>query len=340
MSGSDVMIPCGECSLYGYIRRRRIVPLSHRASGPLQNCIPLLCRAKKDVFQFFRAAGTATRHYSDWESRWNANPNSVRKYEVVRDVLKRLNEDKTDSGLRQRREIVKRVTTWEKFSTLWPDDQLKAKGLVAEIQQAVNASDSFTRMKQALEKEQQEKRAAKQQKLDAERATRDQRAELRREIASLFNESNHQKRGKALESLLNRLFASFDILVREAFTIRGDNGEGVIAQIDGAIMLNGDYYLVEMKWLKETISPADISQHVVRVLHRSEAARGIFISATDYTPGAQHMLREALNFRIHIATGLHELIFALEKEADLKDLFKRKIQAAIIDKNPFSFFSF
>ena len=96
----------------------------------LQNCIPLLCRAKKDVFQFFRAAGTATRHYSDWESRWNANPNSVRKYEVVRDVLKRLNEDKTDSGLRQRREIVERVTTWEKFSTLWPDDQLKARDLL------------------------------------------------------------------------------------------------------------------------------------------------------------------------------------------------------------------
>ncbi len=303
----------------------------------LQKCIPLLCPAKKDVFQFFRAAGTASRYYSDWQNRWSANPASVGKYEDVRDVLKRLNEDKTDLGLRQRREIIKRVTAWESFSTLWPDDQLKAKGLVAEIQQVVNATDSFTRMKQALETEQREKREAKQKELAAERAKRAQRAELHREIGGLFNEPNHQKRGKALESLLNRLFASFDILVREAFTIRGDLGEGVIAQLDGALTIDGDYYLVEMKWLKEKVGPEDISPHVVRVLHRSEAARGIFISATDYTPGAIHMLREALNFRTHVAAGLHELIFALEKETDLKDLFRRKIQSAIIDKNPLSF---
>jgi restriction system protein len=113
----------------------------------------------------------------------------VGKYEVVRDVLKRLNEDKTGYGLQQRREIIKRVTTWEKFSTLWPDDQLTAKGLVAEIQQAVNATDSFTRMKQALEKEQQEKRETKRKELDAERVRRAQRAELHRELASLFNVS-------------------------------------------------------------------------------------------------------------------------------------------------------
>src|SRR5271167_3720807 len=145
----------------------------------LQKCIPLLCPAKKDIFQFFRAAGIASEYYSDWESRWIANPASVGKYEVVRDVLKRLNEDKTDSGLRQRREIIKRVTSWEKFSTLWADDQLKAKGLVAEIQQAVKVTDSFTRMKEALEKEQQEKRREKQKELDAEHARREQRAQLR-----------------------------------------------------------------------------------------------------------------------------------------------------------------
>ena len=190
------------------------------------------------------------------------------------------------------------MTAWESFSTLWPDDQLKAKGFVAEIQQVVNATDSFTRMKQALETEQREKREAKQKELAAERAKRAQRAELHREIGGLFNEPNHQKRGKALESLLNRLFASFDILVREAFTIRGDLGEGVIAQLDGALTIDGDYYLVEMKWLKEKVGPEDISPHVGRVLHRSEAARGIFISATDYTPGAIHMLREALNFQL------------------------------------------
>jgi restriction system protein len=92
-----------------------------------------------------------------------------------------------------------------------------------------------------------------------------------------------------------------------------------------------------MKWLSEKVGPADISQHVVRVLHRSEAARGLFISATEYTPAAIHMLKEALNFRIHMATGLYELMFALEKQRDLREFFQQKILAATIDKNPVSF---
>jgi Zincin-like metallopeptidase len=39
--------------------------------------------------------------------------------------------------------------------------------------------------------------------------------------------------------------------------------------------------------------------------------RGLFISATDYTPAAQNTLCEALNYRVHIATGLYEMVFAL-----------------------------
>jgi hypothetical protein len=300
----------------------------------LQKCVPLLCPAKKDVFQFFRAAGVALLFYSDWESRWRTDPQSVGKYPAVQDVLNRLNQDKSDDALRQRREVIKRVTTWENFSTLWPKDQLNARGLVAEIRQSVHVSDSFTRMKHERERELQEKRDARKRKVDAEREKREQRESIRKEIGALFVEPNHQKRGKALEGLLNGLFASFDILVRESFTIRGAEGEGIIAQIDGAIALDNDFYLVEMKWLNEKVGTGDVAQHVMRVLHRGEGARGLFISASDYTSGARDALREALNYRVHLGTGLYEIIFALEKEADLKQLLRQKIQAAIIDKNP------
>jgi restriction system protein len=303
----------------------------------LQKCVPLLCPAKKDVFQFFRAAAVDRRFYSDWESRWRTDPKSVGKYPAVRDVLNRLNEDTSDDALRQRREIIKRVTAWENFSTLWPEDQLKAKGLVAEIRQSVHVTDSFTRIKHEWERELQEKREARKKELDRERETREQRESIRKEIGRLFTEPNHQKRGKALEGLLNRLFASFDILVRESFTIRGADGDGVIAQIDGAIALDNDFYLVEMKWLKAKVGPGDIAQHVMRVLHRGEGARGFFISATDYTSGAEHALQEALNYRVHFGAGLHEIILALEKQADLKQLLREKIQTAIIEKNPLSF---
>ena len=202
----------------------------------LQKCIPLLCPAKKDIFQFMRAAGIDARFYSDWESRWRVSPKDVGKYPAVRDVLNRLNEEQTDDALRQRREIVKRVTTWENFSTLYPDDQLKAKGLVAETRQVVNVADSFTRMNQEREREQQVRLEARKKEIEAGQRKRTERELIRKEIAALFNEPDHQVRGKALEGLLNRLFATFDILVRGAFTIRGEEGEGIVAQIDGAIL--------------------------------------------------------------------------------------------------------
>jgi hypothetical protein len=46
---------------------------------------------------------------------------------------------------------------------------------------------------------------------------------------------------------LNSLFAFAGFLVREAFTIKGDEGQGIVEQIDGAVEIDGVLYLVEMK---------------------------------------------------------------------------------------------
>jgi hypothetical protein len=302
----------------------------------LQKCIPLLCPAKRDVFQFFRAGGLDRDLYSDWERQWQNDPNSVGKYPVVHDILNKLNQRKTDDALRQRREIIKRVTTWENFSTLWEKDRLPARGLVADIQASVHRADAFTRMEREREKLLQEQREARQKQLDAERERRQQREAIRREIGGLFMEPNHQKRGKALEGLLNRLFTSFGISIREAFTIRGEEGEGIIAQVDGAIDLDNHIYLVEMKWLKDKVGVGDIAQHVTRVMFR-DGARGLFVSATEYTPAARNTLCEALGHRVHVGTGLQEIIFALEKEADITELLREKVRVAILDKNPLHF---
>ena len=101
-----------------------------------------------------------------------------------------------------------------------------------------------------------------------------------------------------------------------------------------------DIYLVEVKWLMDKVGPGDIAQHVTRVLHRGEGARGLFVSATDYTLAARNTLCEALNYRVHIGMGLQEIIFALEKESDLRQMLRAKVQAAILDKNPLHFVTF
>ena len=118
----------------------------------LIDTIPLLSRAKKDVLLFFRGAGVDNSIVDDLWLRVEQDRQNINKYEIVRTTLSRLN-DKGEQTLRERREILKRVTEFEDFSTCWPNDQLKAKGLVAEIRRVVNVKDSFTRMRQAQEQE-------------------------------------------------------------------------------------------------------------------------------------------------------------------------------------------
>lgn len=213
---------------------------------------------------------------------------------------------------------------------------MPAKGLVAEIRQTVHTADAFTRIERERDQAQKEQREVRRKKLEADREIREKRESIRQEIGALFSEPNHQRRGKVLESVLNRLFASFGILIREAFTVQGTDGEGTVAQIDGAIGLDNDIYLVEMKWLKDKVGPGDVAQHINRVMFR-EGARGIFISATDFTSTAQNALCQSLSHRVQVGIQLQEIIYTLEKKADLTHVLREKVQAAILDKNPFHF---
>jgi len=118
----------------------------------LVDTIPLLCRSKNDVLLFFRGAGVGEDLFSDISKQLTLDRKSINKYEIVRTVLQRVNE-KGDSALQTRREIIKRVAEFEDFSTCWPNDQLKAKGLAGELRRVVNVKDSFTRMAQEREQE-------------------------------------------------------------------------------------------------------------------------------------------------------------------------------------------
>lgn len=97
--------------------------------------------------------------------------------------------------------------------------------------------------------------------------------------------------------------------------------------------IDGEVYLVEVKWLKERAGPGDVSQQLVRVFSRSEA-RGIVISGSGFTDAAINTCREALANRVVTMCELKEFVRLLELERDLRDVLKSKIHAAIVDKNP------
>jgi len=227
----------------------------------LVDTIPLLCRSKQDVIVFFKGAGVPPTMTNDLVRKINKDKDSIKKYEIARTVLTRINE-KGDSTLVLRREVVRRVVEFENFSSCWASDQLKAKGLVSEVRRLVNVKDSFTRMNQEREEERRKHQVERQAKQEEAQRRQAKLVVIKADLFSLFGETNSQKRGKALEGVLNRLFDISGILVRDAFTITGLEGEGIVEQIDGVIEIDSNMYLVEMKWWDKPLGTAEVSQHV------------------------------------------------------------------------------
>ena len=298
----------------------------------LIDTIPLLCPRKIDVLVFFRGAGVPEEIMEDFERKVATDRRSINKYEIARQVLVRLN-DKGEATLRERREVLKRVVEYEDFSTCWPTDQLKAKGLVAEIRRVVDVKDSFIRMRQEKESEHKRRLDEEKKKAAALSERRTKLEKVKNDFNALFRESNPQQRGKKLEDVLNRLFKTYGILVRESFARVAYTGEGVIELIDGVIELDGEIYLVEMKWWEKPLGTGEVSSHLVRVFNRN-CARGILLSYSGYTEPAITICKESLARMVVVLCGLQELIKLLEREDDLANFLKEKVRAAIIDKNP------
>jgi hypothetical protein len=298
----------------------------------LVQTLPLLCRSKRDVILFFRGCGMSPSDLSATEGKLSTDFDGTSKYALARELLTVLNTA-GDRLLRERRELLRRVTQFEDFSSCWPDDQLKAKGCVAEVRRVVNVKDSFTKMAEEKDRE----RAARASEAREQSAVlirkKERLGELRDAFLALFAERNPQKRGRALEPVLNNIFEHFEIAVRGSFT-RVDEPTGrVIEQIDGVIEFESHHYLVEMKWLQDAVSVDDVSRHLVRV-HCRAGARALFVADTKFSPGALEICRDALSSTVVTLVSVEELVHLLDRELDLKWLLHKKIEHAIVDRQP------
>lgn len=300
----------------------------------LIEAIPLLNRSKIAVLDFFRGAGVEERHLADLREQVRRDRNSIGKHQISRTVLTRVNED-GDRGLRARREIVRRVSEFEEFSLLWKDDQLKARGLVAAVRETVNKRDAFTRMRDAESKEREARMREKTAKAELAESQHRERAAIRDELCGLFAEADVWRRGKRFETVMNRWCAAAGLLVREAFTVRGHQGEGVVEQIDGVISIRNHLYLVEMKWHAERLGVEHVGLHMARVFSRGAAVRGLFISASGFTDPAISQIRDNLGRIVFALCELEELVALSGRDGDLSSFLEKKIEAAILDRNPF-----
>lgn len=297
------------------------------------DCIPRLTRSKRDVIEFFRGAGVNRAIVAELETRLRVNAIGTTKFDMTRYVLAELNKRDNNDFLRQRREILKRVTEFDSFDHCWPSDTLIAKGLVAEIRDVVNKKDTFTRLKVEREREHTLRKQENQERLEKMRRKNEKLDDVYRELSNLLHMDNPQKRGKALERVLNNLFQISGLLVREAFTVKDDVAQGVTEQIDGVIELDSHLYIVEMKWLKEPMGSLDMDHQLMRLFLRSDVG-GIVISASKFTSAAVAHAKEALTHKTIILIHLGEIFRWLETKADMAEIIRKKIEIARLDKNP------
>jgi hypothetical protein len=300
----------------------------------LVETIARLNRAKKGVVLFLRGAGVADDDLAEVDSIVKLNPESINKFEIVRNVLTKVNA-RADSGLRSRREIIKRVVEFENFETCWPEDQLKAKGLVASVREAVNAKDSFTRMAQERDTEREKVQTRQQEVHSAATAKRARIEDVSKRLFALFGmDDKPQERGKLLETVLNDLFKAYGILVREDFRRKAADSNVVLEQIDGVIELNGTIHLVEMKWLNSPVGMGEFSPHLSRLFMRPNA-HGIFIATNGYTASVVAECTTALTMKTIFLCSLQEFVLLLQRQDDLIEFLKKKSHAAIVDKKPY-----
>lgn len=300
----------------------------------LVQAIPLLNKSKPSVLLFFKGAGVDEAIYSDIEAKLRLDRHSINKFDMVRSVLERINVN-SQKFLRERREIIKRVTEFESFNACWPDDQLKAKGLVSEIQKVVNVKDSFTRMNQERTNEQKKNSDDYLKSIQALQKVKEERDDVKKALYALFSENNAQKRGKLLEAVLNRYFKTYNILVKEDFKRVSEHGEGILEQIDGVIEHGGKLYLVEMKWTKDPISANEINAHLIRIYHRSHV-QGIFISASGYTASGLESAKEALiRNTLIVLFDLEEFVKIIDSETDFNSYVGKKVNEAILNKKAY-----
>ena len=178
------------------------------------------------------------------------------------------------------------------------------------------------------------RRAEHVRRVAATKARAEKVSAAKAQVFGLFAEANPQRRGKALEGVLNSLFRAYDVLVAEDFTRKGGGNTGIVEQIDGVVEIDHDLYLVEMKWWDKPLGPGEMSPHINRLLVRSGVG-GIFISSSDYTPAALETCRDFLQHRVVILCTVREIVDVLNCGEDLVACRGGEIRAAKLDRNPF-----
>ena len=146
------------------------------------------------------------------------------------------------------------------------------------------------------------------------------------------------QRGDSFERVLNQVFALDGLLVRESFTLNGDEGVGIVEQIDGVVELDRNLYLVEAKFYSANLGVGEVAQHMVRVSRRS-GVRGLFVVHPGFSAAAIESVKAELHRSVFVLATVEELVHVFESNVPLTDWLRNKARHASIDRDPHRLYS-
>jgi Restriction endonuclease len=159
---------------------------------------------------------------------------------------------------------------------------------------------------------------AEQQTISESAARSRELLQLKEGFLQLSQDTDRNKAGLALESLLNRLFSICELNPRAPFRVVGE-------QIDGSFLLDGEVYLVEAKWEKAALKEAELLIFRGVIEGKSNFTRGVFIALNDVTNEAKDAITRGKAPTFFVMNG-YDLMMILSGVIDLAEFFRKRVR--------------
>lgn len=212
--------------------------------------------------------------------------------------------------------LIEEVSAFSDFSHLQQCEDPADK--IRKAKQAVNAlrnhAAGHLKIKQEREKI-EKKRKNHQLKLNKKNSFNNCLEKLKNEYMELLKETNPQKRGYSLETLLKELFILFDLDPKSSFKNIGE-------QIDGAFTFDGSDYLVEAKWKNTQVASKELDSLASKISSKLKTTLGLFVSINGYSAECLSLNREL--WKSLILMDGQDIYYILDGKVDLKHLLFRK----------------
>jgi hypothetical protein len=143
-------------------------------------------------------------------------------------------------------------------------------------------------------------------------------AQLKDEFIQLTKEKDRNKAGLSFERFLNRLFETFQLSPRLPFRIVGE-------QIDGSFELDGQIYLLELKWEDHPLPEAPLLAFRGKIEGKSAFTRGVFVAVNGVSVQARDAITRGKQPSFFMIDG-YDLMMILNEAMNLHEFLRCRVR--------------